>query len=111
MTRLTVTLCIIALALVSVGADYLLKRASDMAAPFKTRHFVSGCLLYALSAPGWVLLFKHSKLATIGAVYSIVVVLVLAVLGVVVFRETLSTSEVIGLGFAVTALAMLSRSA
>lgn len=90
-------------------ADYWLKRASDLTHPLRSGAFFSGAGLYALSAFGWVYVFRHFKLATISAFFSLVVVILLAITGVVVFRETLSTSEVVGLACAMAALLLLGR--
>jgi small multidrug resistance pump len=90
-------------------ADYWLKRASNMASPFRSAAFISGLTLYALSAFGWVYVFRHYKLATISAFFSLFVVVSLAIMGVVAFRESLSTAELVGLGCAVAALVLLGR--
>lgn len=92
-----------------VVADYWLKRASELASPLRSGAFLAGVAIYALSAFGWVYVFRHFKLATIGAMFSLVVVLSLAVTGVVAFRESLSASEVVGLVCAVAALVLLGR--
>lgn len=109
MERLLVFSAIVALSLVCVLADYCLKRAANLAHLISNRYFIAGTVLYALSAFGWVYLFRHVKLATIGAIYSVVLVAGLATLGMLVFRETLSPSEYVGLGCAVAALLLLSR--
>ncbi len=98
----------VALSFVSVTADYYLKRASESAQPYRSFGFILGVGLYAACAFGWVHVLRNTKLATIGAVYSIVVVVALAIIGVLVFREPLSTTELIGLVFAVVSLVLLS---
>jgi multidrug transporter EmrE-like cation transporter len=52
---------------------------------------------------------KHLKLATIGVVYSVSMILLLTAIGVVVFRETLGAYEVAGLVMAVASLILLVR--
>jgi drug/metabolite transporter (DMT)-like permease len=52
---------------------------------------------------------KHLKLATIGVVYSVSMILLLTGLGVVVFRETLSYYEIAGLLLAIASLFLLIR--
>jgi small multidrug resistance pump len=52
---------------------------------------------------------KHLQLATIGALYSVTIVLLLTVLGVVRFGESPHAPEVLGLLMAVGALILLSR--
>lgn len=99
----------VSLSLLSVGADYLLKRASELPQPFTSVQFIAGALIYAVSAFGWVYVLRHIKLASVGAIYSVVIVVLLAVIGVAVFRESLSASELVGLGCAVASLILLGR--
>lgn len=100
---------IVALSLVCVLADYLLKCASQATHPFKTGNFALGAGLYGLSAIGWVWLFRVEKMATIGALYSSVVLIMLVGIGVIGFHERLSLSELCGIGCALAAVVLLSR--
>ena len=52
---------------------------------------------------------KHLKLATIGVVYSISMILLLTALGVVIFRESLNYYEIAGLVMAIASLILLVR--
>ena len=52
---------------------------------------------------------RHLKLATVGVVYSISMILLLTAMGVFVFREALSLREGIGLVLAVVSLILLMR--
>lgn len=97
------------LSVLCVIADYWLKRASESAHPIRNYAFASGVGLYAISAFGWVFVFRHFMLATVNAFFSLIVVISLAVTGVVAFRESLSTSECIGLLCAAAALVLLGR--
>ncbi len=92
-----------------VVADYWLKRASDSEHPLRSSAFLFGVTLYAGSAFGWVYIFRHFKLATVSAFFSLIVVISLAITGVVAFRESLSASECVGLGCAAAALILLGR--
>ena len=66
-------------------------------------------LIYASTAFGWVFVMKHLKLATIGVVYSVSMILLLTAIGVVGFRESLSAYEIAGLVMAIGALVLLMR--
>lgn len=103
------TIAILALSVLCVLADFFLKRASEFVHPIQSWHFVAGLVLYAASAFGWVYVLRQVKLATVGALFSVVVVVLLACIGVLVFHESLSTLELIGLGCAVAALILLGR--
>lgn len=99
----------IAFSLLGVLGDYCLKLASAEANVFRTRVFYVGFVVYASTAFGWVFVMRHLKLATIGVVYSISMILLLTAIGVAVFREPLSAYEVAGLVLAVAALLLLIR--
>ena len=52
---------------------------------------------------------RHLKLATIGAVYSVSMVLLLTGVGVAAFRQPLNAWEVTGLAMAIGSLVLLMR--
>lgn len=95
--------------IVGVVGDYFLKLASANSNPFRSRWFFVGFAVYASTAIGWVLVMRHLKLATIGAVYSVAMILLLTSVGVVAFRETLSFYEYLGLAMAIGSLVLLMR--
>lgn len=94
---------------VGVLGDYLLKLASAQENPLRSRWFFIGFGVYASTAFGWVYVMRYLKLATIGVVYSISMILLLTAIGAVAFRESLNASEVVGLVLAVAALILLMR--
>ena len=102
---------IVAAAMSAVGivGDYFLKRASGEANPLMTRSFAIGLVLYSSTAFAWVYVMRHLKLATIGVVYSVCMILMLAGMGIFFFGETLNRYEVLGIVLAVAAIALLAR--
>ena len=107
--RLLPLLVIIGLSILCVLADYLLKQASQSLQPFRTTQFYVSLVLYFASAVGWVYVLRHMNLAAAGAIFSVVVVAGLAIVGIVAFDERLTTSEFVGLGFAIASLLLLGR--
>ena len=99
----------IAFSVLGVVGDYFLKLASADENPLRTASFYLGFVLYASTAFGWVFVMKHLKLATIAVVYSVSIVLLLTVIGVVFFRESLSHYEIVGLFMAIGSLVLLVR--
>jgi small multidrug resistance pump len=99
----------IAFSVVGVVGDYFLKLASGEPTWFKSKWFYVGFLIYASTAFGWVFVMKHLKLATIGVVYSVSMILLLTAIGVVGFRESLSAYEIAGLAMAIGSLVLLMR--
>jgi drug/metabolite transporter (DMT)-like permease len=94
---------------VGVLGDYLLKLASAQKNPMKSGWFYLGFAVYASTAFGWVYVMRHLKLATIGVVYSVSMILLLTAVGAVGFRETLNASELAGLVMAIGSLVLLMR--
>lgn len=99
----------IGFSVVGVLGDYLLKLASAQGHPLRSKWFYLGFAVYASTAFGWVFVMRHLKLATIGVIYSISMILLLTGVGALAFRETLNAYEVAGLIMAVTSLILLVR--
>lgn len=101
-------LLVIGMAALTTVGDYCLKRASLQPSIFN-RWLASGWLIYGATAFGWAWTMRHLKLATLGAVFSVSMVLLMALLGFLAFRETLSKSEIVGIVLALISLALLAR--
>jgi hypothetical protein len=71
-----------AMSCIGILGDYFLKRASSANWPLATPAFLVGLVLYASTAFAWVYLMRHLKLATIGVVYSVCMILMLTAMGV-----------------------------
>jgi drug/metabolite transporter (DMT)-like permease len=99
----------IAFSVVGVLGDYFLKLSSAHEQPLRTRWFYIGFVIYASTAFGWVFVMRHLKLATIGVIYSVSMVLLLTAVGVVLFRESLNYYELAGIVLAVASLVLLMR--
>jgi len=99
----------IGFSVVGVLGDYLLKLASAQKNPLKSPWFYVGFAVYASTAFGWVFVMRHLKLATIGVVYSVSMILLLTAIGSVAFREPLNAYEIIGLVMAIGSLILLMR--
>ena len=103
-------LCVtVAFSIVGVIGDYLLKLSSARANPLRSGWFYLGFAVYASTAFGWVFVMRHLKLATIGVVYSVSMILLLTAIGAVGFKESLNAYEVAGLMMAVGSLILLMR--
>lgn len=94
---------------VGVLGDYLLKLASARANPMRSGWFYLGFAVYASTAFGWVYVMRHLKLATIGVVYSVSMILLLTAIGAVAFGESPNAYEISGIVLAVASLILLMR--
>ncbi len=99
----------IVFSVIGVVGDYFLKLASAKEQALKSLEFYIGFALYGSTAFGWVFVMRHLKLATVGAVYCVSMVLLLTAIGVFRFKESLSSAEILGLVMAVGSLLLLTR--
>jgi small multidrug resistance pump len=102
---------IVTLAFSGIGVlgDYFLKLASREEHSLRSPWFYVGFALYAATAFGWLFVMKHLKLATISVLYSVSMIVLLTTIGVGVFRESLSYTEIAGVAMAIAALVLLVR--
>jgi small multidrug resistance pump len=107
-TRLAILVTVLA-SIIGVIGDYFLKLASERDQPLTSPWFYIGFLVYASTAFGWVFVMRHMKLATMGVVYSISMILLLMLIGVVFFRETLNAYEIVGVVMAIASMVLLMR--
>lgn len=99
----------IGFSVVGVLGDYLLKLASAQKNPLRSGWFYVGFAVYASTAFGWVYVMRHLKLATIGVVYSVSMILLLTAIGALVFKESLNPYELAGMAMAIGSLVLLMR--
>src|SRR6476620_1400796 len=99
----------IAFSVVGVVGDYFLKLASAKDESLKSPAFYVGFVIYASTAFGWVFVMKHLKLATVGVVYCVSMVLLLMAIDVGAFKESLNGYEIAGLVMVVASLLLLTR--
>ena len=77
--------------------------------PLRNRWFYVGFVVYASTAFGWVFVMRHMKLAAVGVVYSISMIVLLTAMGSISFGEALGAREVVGLILAIASLYLLMR--
>jgi multidrug transporter EmrE-like cation transporter len=103
------TLVAVAMSCFGIVGDYFLKRASAAERPLMTRWFLVGLALYSSTAFAWVFVMRHLKLATIGVIYSVCMILLLTGMGVFLFDEQLNRYEIAGIVLAIASVLLLSR--
>lgn len=109
MTEARIALIIVfVLSALTVLADVLIKKASDQNQLWSA-FFVGGAFIYGLSAFGWFYALRSLNLATLGGIYSLSTVILIALAGVVFFQERLQTVEIVVIGVAVLSIIALWR--
>ncbi len=102
-------LVMIGIVSVTLYGDYLIKVASMRPSGLTSGVFLGGAAMYTLSAIGILIAMQHMSLASVGVFYSVLTILMMTGLGVLVFGESLTSRELLGIGFALAALACMGR--
>lgn len=103
-------LIVIGLSLVGVLGDYFLKLAGNSLEQYiNIKLFIFGALIYSSTALGWFFVLKHIKLSTLGIVYATTTVIALTLIGVFMFKESLSGYEIVGLLSGLLSIILLAR--
>lgn len=106
-TRIAI-LIVIGFSALTVLADVLIKKAADQNT-ILGGFFAAGAAVYALSAFGWFYALRSLNLATLGGIYSLSTVVMIALAGVVFFNEKLTPVEIVVLCVAVLSVVALWR--
>lgn len=104
---MNIILLVIGLSALGVVGDYFIKIAGVKS--FEPKWLAVGTLIYALTAIGWFFAMKQMKLSTLGALYSITIILLLTIVGVGYFKESLGLREIAGIIAAVISVILLAK--
>ncbi len=94
---------------VTLVGDYFLKLASQQSQPALSWPCLLGVMFYGATALIWVEAMGLASLAALGVYYAVMTVVGMAVLGVFMFGEELRPREILGIGFAVASIILMSR--
>ena len=108
MNTLLILSAVVALTL---AGDWCIKVASGDARGMLHPIFLTGLVLYALPAVGWLFLMRSHSLAAIGVYYSAALLILLAAVGHLAFREPFGLREAIGVSLAVASVVVMSHEA
>ncbi len=97
------------LSMVTVYADYLIKKASLATGFTAWPTLLLGMTVYGLTGLGWFFVMRSVKLSTLGVVYGLTCIIVLTLLSVIVFKEKIHSLEMVGIAFALLSLVLLAR--
>lgn len=101
---------ILILTIITLGTvlgDYWIKLATTQPQGLISPTFILGAVVYGSTAIGWFFLMRSHSLAVIGVVYSAATMIMLAALGTVMFNETLTPRDWLGLGLAIASVLVM----
>lgn len=93
--------------LLTVVGDYFIKLAS-VGPGMSSWQFAFGAMCYGSPAIAWYHLMQQHNLATIAVFYSVATLLMVAGLGVVVFKEPFTWREGVGVALALAAVLVMT---
>lgn len=100
---------LVVITLATVTGDYFVKLASTRPSGLATQSFLIGAFFYGLPAVGWFFLMRSHSMAFIGVAYSASTMLLLAALGIFVFKEEFYVRDALGLGLAILSVGIMAR--
>ena len=100
---------IAAITVFTAVGDMFLKNSSSSPVLFANKSFLVGLAIYVSTAFLWVFVYRSEKFSLSGAVYSLLTMLLFVGIGVFVYHETLSKTELLGLGFGLISVILLGR--
>jgi small multidrug resistance pump len=105
--KILLFLLVVANSAITAYADYQMKLASSRPLS-QVKYFSMGMVLYMITGIGWYVLIKHVKLSSIGVVYGVTTVILLALFGVFGFNEKLSLVEMIAIVLGLVSILILA---
>jgi drug/metabolite transporter (DMT)-like permease len=100
---------LLVLTIVTVFGDMLIKSSADMAGFSGWKLLLGGVIIYGITTIGWFMLYRKVKFSTLSAVYSLFLISISVLIGVIYFKEKISFVEGIGLIFAASSIIILAR--
>ncbi|GAB4028201.1 EamA family transporter [Spirosoma koreense] len=107
--RIKWLLFIVGIELVSLLADYLIKKASLQVGWTGWKPLLLGGLIYGGSAVGWFYAMRSFKLFTVGVFHSVIVIALSLLLSQFVFGEKITPRELAGVALGILAIILLIR--
>jgi len=108
-SKLYIILQILLITSFTALGDLFLKRASQQPHDIFNKYLFFGLLIYSSTAFLWAYIYKYMKFSTSVTIYSIFSIFIFAIVGVAVFKESLSAVEILGMFFAIVSLIILAR--
>lgn len=100
---------ILIVSLITIIGDVFMKLAGNSGKYIDVRYFLYGMILYLLTGFGWFFVMKKIELSSIGVIYGVSTAMLLALIGVIFFRENLNFIEIIALLMGTASIFLLMR--
>ena len=97
------------LSAITVLADSFIKHSSIQTAFAGWKYLVLGAFIYGATAFGWFFVMRKMKLSTLGVIYALSCVVLLALVSVFYFKEKISSIEIVGIVLAVISILIMAR--
>lgn len=98
-------------ALIVIAGDLVIKYAADTDRTAYSLPMIAGYIIYASAALTWYAAMRDIGLGEGGVFYSMFSLLALCALGALFFGETIDTRQMVGIGFALAAIALMAAPA
>ncbi len=100
---------VVLISVVTALGDVCMKLAGNSGKFFDAKWFACGMLLYLVTGIGWFMAMRVLKLSSIGVIYGVSTVILLALIGVLFFDEKLHSMEVVAIILGLSSICLLVR--
>lgn len=108
MSKLSALAAAVALSIITVAADYFVKKAS-LSASVWNRWLAVGAVIYGSTAIGWVFVMRGMKLSALGVVYGVCCIIFLTLTSLVVFHEKITLLGLVGVILGIVSILLLYK--
>ncbi len=108
MSKILALIIAIVLSIITVLADFFVKRAS-LEKIIWNKWLILWAIIYWLTAIGWVFVMKNMKLSTLWVVYGISCIILLTLVSIFIFNEKVNIFEIIGILLWIMSIVLLYR--
>ncbi len=109
MSKILVTFLIFITTIITATGDSFLKKSGQQPVSIFNKYFLFGSSIYLLTSFLWAFTYKYMKFSTSVTIYSIFSILIFTLIGIFIFKDTISAIEILGILFAITSLIILVR--
>ena len=95
--------------ILTIIGDYFIKKATLQTGIEGWKFLTIAAIVWASSVIGWFFVFKKMKVTSIAILYNVSGILLLTLVGIFIFKEKVSSIEIVGLLMAIGSLIILAR--
>ena len=100
---------VLLISVITACGDFCMKLAGNSGTFINIKWFLFGMALYMVTGVGWFVAMRSVKMSSIGVIYGVTTVILLAIIGVLFFDEKLNWLEIAAILMGISSIVLLVR--